>query len=129
MNHRPVRPLAGIVVIAALAVAAAGPTPARAQGPAPEPLLMLRSLLEDRFKLQAHFETREFPIYELVLARADGRLGPELRQSANDCDALIAGVRAGTPLPPRQPNEPPPCGAMRGPRACSPAACRWISSR
>jgi uncharacterized protein (TIGR03435 family) len=47
--------------------------------------------------------------------RADGRLGPQLRQSAVDCDALIAARRAGSPPPARQPNEPPPCGAMRGP--------------
>ena len=84
-------------------------------GPPVDLLLMLRSLLQDRFKLRAHRETRELPIYELVVARADGKLGPELRQSAVDCDALNAAVRGGAPLPARQPNEPPPCGAMRGP--------------
>ena len=84
-------------------------------GPSTELLLMVRSLLQDRFKLRAHLETRELPIYELVVARADGKLGPELRQSAVDCDALVAAVRGGAPLPERQPNEPPPCGAMRGP--------------
>ena len=84
-------------------------------GPPTDLLLMMRSLLQDRFKLRAHLETRELPIYELVVARADGTLGPELRQSAVDCDALIAAVRGGAPLPPREPNEPPPCGAMRGP--------------
>jgi uncharacterized protein (TIGR03435 family) len=88
------------------------PTPG---GPPREMLLMLRSLLEERFKLVAHRETRELPVYELVLARTDGKLGPELRQSTIDCDALIAAVRAGGPPPPRQPNQPPPCGAMRGP--------------
>ena len=75
-------------------------------GPPTELLLMLRSLLEDRFKVRTHRETRELPIYELVVARADGKLGPQLRQSAVDCDGLP---------PARQPNEPPPCGAMRGP--------------
>ena len=88
------------------------PTPG---GPPREMLLMLRSLLEERFKLKAHRETRELPVYELVVARADGKLGPELRQSTVDCDALVAAVRAGAPPPPRQPNQPPPCGAMRGP--------------
>ena len=75
-------------------------------GPPNELLLMLRSLLEDRFKVRTHRETRELPIYELVVARADGKLGPQLRQSTANCDG---------PPPPRQPNEPPQCGAMRGP--------------
>jgi uncharacterized protein (TIGR03435 family) len=84
-------------------------------GPPRELFLMIRSLLEDRFKLKTHMETRELPVYELVVARADGSLGPQLRQSTVDCDALRAAVRAGAPPPARQPNEPPPCGAMRGP--------------
>jgi uncharacterized protein (TIGR03435 family) len=50
-------------------------------------LLMLRSLLEERFNLIAHRETHERPVYELVVARADSKLGPQLRQSAVDCDA------------------------------------------
>jgi len=80
-------------------------------GPARELLLMIRSLLEERFKLKARREPRELPIYELVVAREDRRLGPEMRKSAADCDAAIA---AGIP-PPRQPGEPPPCGLMGGP--------------
>ena len=46
---------------------------------------LLRTLLSDRFKLKAHTETRELPVYDLVLARSDGRLGPELRPSKSDC--------------------------------------------
>jgi uncharacterized protein (TIGR03435 family) len=84
-------------------------------GPDRNLLLMLRSLLEERFKLKAHIETREMPVYELVIARADRTLGPELRPSPNDCDAIIAAVRAGARQPARQPNEPPPCSGMRGP--------------
>jgi len=84
-------------------------------GPPRELFLMIRSLLEERFKLATHIETRELPVFELVLARANGSLGPELRRSTVDCDALIAAIQAGAPRPTRQPNEPPPCGAMRGP--------------
>jgi uncharacterized protein (TIGR03435 family) len=80
-------------------------------GPDPQLILMVRSLLQERFKLRTHGETRELPVYELVLARPDRRLGPEMRTPAADCDAAIA---AGIP-PPRQPGEPPPCGLMGGP--------------
>jgi uncharacterized protein (TIGR03435 family) len=46
---------------------------------------MLRGLLADRFKLVAHVETRERPVYALVLAREDGRLGPQLKRSPLPC--------------------------------------------
>ena len=46
---------------------------------------LLRSLLADRFKLKAHTESRELPLYDLVLARSDGRLGPDLKPSQSDC--------------------------------------------
>jgi uncharacterized protein (TIGR03435 family) len=63
----------------------------------------LRALLEDRFKLKAHMETRDEPIYELVKARADGRLGPGLRASGVDCLALLQQRRdnpsTARPLP------------------------------
>src|SRR4051812_34890068 len=40
--------------------------------------LMLQSLLADRFKLVMHRETRQGPVYALVLAR-NGRTGPNLQ--------------------------------------------------
>jgi uncharacterized protein (TIGR03435 family) len=46
--------------------------------------LMLRELLADRFKLVVHRETRQLPIYALILATSNGRLGPQLRPSAAD---------------------------------------------
>ena len=52
---------------------------------------MLQALLADRFKLVAHTEQRSIPIYELVLARADGRLGPSLTPSSIDCPAQGRG--------------------------------------
>jgi len=85
-------------------------------GPPRELFLMIRSVLEERFRLKTHMETREMPVYELVVAKADGSLGPQLKRPAIDCDALIAAVNAGAPPPQRQqPGDPPPCGAMRGP--------------
>ena len=48
--------------------------------------VMLRTLLAERFKLAAHFETREQqPVYALVLLRTDGRLGPQLKKSPLVC--------------------------------------------
>ena len=62
---------------------------------------MLRTLLADRFKLVTHRETRELPMYALVLARRDGRLGPQLTRSDVDCAQWFAEkrpqVNAGTP--------------------------------
>ena len=36
--------------------------------------LMMQSLLADRFQLKAHFETREMPLYQLVLAKGGSKL-------------------------------------------------------
>jgi uncharacterized protein (TIGR03435 family) len=46
---------------------------------------LLRTLLADRFKLKTHTETRELPVYDLVVARGDGRLGPDLKPSKSEC--------------------------------------------
>lgn len=57
-------------------------------GKADEPIEpMLKSLLAERFKLHAHVEMRERPIYALVPARADRRLGDKIHASAMDCRA------------------------------------------
>jgi uncharacterized protein (TIGR03435 family) len=62
--------------------------------------LMLQTLLADRFKLAVHGETKEVPMYTLVIARRDGRLGPQLHPPAvGDCAAWIAGGRRGAPPP------------------------------
>lgn len=51
--------------------------------------VMLQSLLRQRFKLQTHTETRDLPTYDLVLARADHRLGPSLTRASVNCESPI----------------------------------------
>ena len=58
---------------------------ARAPDGVPRSIAMLRTLLIDRFRLKTHTETRQIPVYNLVLARDDRRLGPQLRRSTLDC--------------------------------------------
>jgi uncharacterized protein (TIGR03435 family) len=70
------------------AASSANPSPPEMRG-------MLRAMLADRFKLRAHTETRALPVYELTVARADGRLGPSLTRVADTCP------------PPTPPGAPP----------------------
>ena len=63
-------------------------------GPADAPWReMLTSLLEDRFKLHAHVEQRERPIYAMVFARSDRRLGEKLH--ATECTGQLCGNTSG----------------------------------
>ena len=79
----------------------------------PSPMLqMMRGLLRDRFGLVAHAETRELPILALKVARADGRLGPQIKPAAVDCSPQ-AGPRGGGPIDGR--GGPAPDGRFGGP--------------
>jgi uncharacterized protein (TIGR03435 family) len=53
-----------------------------------EVLPLLKTLLIERFQLKTHLEPREMALYDLVLARSDGRLGPELKPSKSDCNNI-----------------------------------------
>ena len=67
---------------------------------------MAWALLTDRFKLLAHIEERDQPVYELVRARTDGQLGPSIRPSPLDCEAFLARQRAEAGAP-RTGGQPP----------------------
>jgi uncharacterized protein (TIGR03435 family) len=69
-------------------------------------MLMLQSLLEDRFKLKVHRETRELPIFELRV----GRGGPKLQASKEGACSTPDPNAANAPLPP-----PPPPGQLPSP--------------
>jgi uncharacterized protein (TIGR03435 family) len=68
---------------------------------------MVKTMLAERFKLQAHEEVRGVQAFALVRAGADGTLGPRLRKSDVDCDARRAAAKGGAPLP--QPASGPVC--------------------
>lgn len=78
---------------------------------------MLQGLLADRFKLKVRLETREQPVYEIVIARSDGRLGPRLKPSSADCGTT------NNP-PPVPPSPDASCAALLG---VGPAGGRIIS--
>jgi uncharacterized protein (TIGR03435 family) len=69
--------------------------------------LMLRPLLADRFKLKVHTEAREMPVFEMRLARDDGRLGSGLKQSDATCAEEARNFFPG------RLGFPPPCGDYR----------------
>jgi uncharacterized protein (TIGR03435 family) len=62
--------------------------------------LMWQALFADRMKLVAHVEQRQRDGYAMVLAREDGRLGPQIRPSTLDCSAAARGGRPSGPPPP-----------------------------
>ena len=78
--------------------------------------LMVQALLEERFRLAVHKATREMPVYALVMANSDRKLGPSLRRSTVDCAAMIAATRARGSVPSLPPSgELPPCSSSVAP--------------
>jgi uncharacterized protein (TIGR03435 family) len=57
-------------------------------------LAMLRSLLEERFRLRTHIELRNTSVLLLVLADKDGKLGPQLHRSTQDCRGPVGNLTA-----------------------------------
>jgi uncharacterized protein (TIGR03435 family) len=57
---------------------------ARAEGDPPKSQirLMVQSLLEDRFKLVAHYDTEQLPVFAAALSKA-GKTGPQLQPHSN----------------------------------------------
>ncbi len=72
---------------------AAPPGGAMMRGP------MLQALLEERFKLKIHSETREVPVYNLTVAKGGAKLQAAREGSCNPLDL-------DRPLPPPAPGQP-----------------------
>jgi uncharacterized protein (TIGR03435 family) len=96
-------------IVATYKSGASAPTPT-------ERSAMLRLMFADRFKLQTHEESRELPVYNLVIAREDKRLGKGLQGPLNeDCDAILAAAAEQSRTTGQAPQRPlpgvplPPC--------------------
>ena len=94
--------------------------------------LMMQSLLADRFRLAAHFETKDGPAYALVLTRA-GKLGSQMRTFPDGFPCSVSGP--GAPATIDHGRLPASCGDMhtlttlneRGERGISRRAGRNVS--
>jgi bla regulator protein BlaR1 len=71
--------------------------------------LIMQSVLSDRFHLAAHYETRQVPVFALVLSKP-GKTGPQLQPHPNDSSCA-------TTTPPTSPASAP-TSADRLPAAC-----------
>jgi uncharacterized protein (TIGR03435 family) len=55
-------------------------------------IAMLKTLIEDRFGVRVHTESRRIPAFALKLSRRDGRLGPQLNESKAECPRYAPGA-------------------------------------
>ncbi len=97
---------------------------------------MLRALIADRFKLVTHTQSRQLPIYALVIARSDKKLGPQMHPSTSDCEAAAGEStlkakegkekskegRGSAPAAPRASGQKPPCTTRMAPGRLSGSA-------
>jgi uncharacterized protein (TIGR03435 family) len=79
--------------------------------------LMVQSLLEDRFKLKAHMETRELPVYELVV----GKDGSKIKRAADQTPAVPPLLGLPGPCEPTPAGGPFP-GGRGGPLPFAPGS-------
>jgi uncharacterized protein (TIGR03435 family) len=81
--------------------------------------LMLQALLADRFKLVLHHETRELPVYAVVVV-SPGKLGPQIHSHPDDAGCAAApgassGAASSSPAAlARAQLEKLPCGRVVG---------------
>jgi uncharacterized protein (TIGR03435 family) len=80
-----------------------------------ETFLMLQSLLEDRFALKIHRESRDLPVYNLVAARGGVKLPPWKEGSCVESapDGLLQSAGGRVAPPGAGPPAVAPCGGLR----------------
>jgi uncharacterized protein (TIGR03435 family) len=57
-------------------------------------IAMLKTLIEDRFAVRVHPDSRKMPAFALRMSRRDGKLGPQLNKSTSDCPRYVPGAAA-----------------------------------
>lgn len=89
--------------------------------------LMMQALLADRFRLAVHYETRQVPVYALLVDQG-GKLGPLLQKHADDSPCPeVSLVPSPAPAAPPQAFDrrfPAPCGGIVGMVASAPGRLR-----
>ena len=60
---------------------------------------VFREIFASQLKMKVHYERRDTPTYSMVVARADGRLGPRVKKLDADCDARRDAARRGEDVP------------------------------
>src|SRR5262245_6996128 len=70
---------------------------------------MMRNMIIERMKLVGHVEEQERTTFALIVARQDGRLGPQLTRSTLDC-APRAAPDGPPPAPPSRQDAQNRCG-------------------
>jgi uncharacterized protein (TIGR03435 family) len=76
----------------------------------PQTGLMLRALLNDRFKLKVRQENEQRPVYLLTRVTGTSALGPQLRPSQFDCSWVLSNKPPTVP-----PGQSPPCSMKTPP--------------
>ena len=83
-----------------------------------ESSLMMQALLRDRFQLKMHVETRELPVYDLVVAKGGSKLQasapPPSAPAAPPPEPGAEGPSPPQPPPPPDPSHPLPHKVPRG---------------
>ena len=71
---------------------------------------MMRNMLIERMKVAGHIEEQERTVFSLVVARSDGRLGPQLKKSTVPCTPTSPPDAA----PQTRPSQSIQCGMRMG---------------
>jgi len=79
-------------------------------------MAMVRHALAERFKLRAHAELREMPVYALVSMRG---IPAPIKRAAIDCAAVALGRGGSAVAPAFEPGQRPPCGMIMTPGTLS----------